>query len=116
MPFGSSFHSRCTASQTVSSAPEPVTVTPSKPKRVACLASASGSAISSTIAPSASTLISDRLGLVLLALGIAFRGEPEAAVGGERDALEVEELRRRAVLGDGDGAGDDGRRFASHRW
>ena len=35
-----------------------------------------------------------RLGLVLLALGIAFRGEPEAAIRGERDAFEIEKLRR----------------------
>ena len=56
MPFGSSFHSRWTASQTVSSAPVPVTATPSKPKRVAWAASASGRAISSMTAPSAPTL------------------------------------------------------------
>jgi hypothetical protein len=40
--------------------------------------------------------------LVLVALGIAFRGEPITAVGRKCDALEVEESGGRAIAGDRD--------------
>ena len=97
MPFASSFHSRCTASQTISSAPEPVTVDALEAEVLRAFFERCGKR----------DLLLDRaLGIDLDEevlrrpfSRIALRGEPEAAVACERDAFEIELLGGCAVAG-----------------